>query len=123
MSRADVAEDVYKEARKLGADGFQIRFGEASICEHRKLWIEAIRSWSELKISYPQDPHVLHNLGRAWHELGETDKAVSLMMEAFELRAEKLTLSMLGLLAPHAGRFGHEDVRRLRTNLAQQLKL
>jgi predicted O-linked N-acetylglucosamine transferase (SPINDLY family) len=66
---------------------------------------------------------VLHNLGRAWHELGETDKAVSLMLESFKLGGERITLTMLALLAPHAGSCSHEEVRRFRTKLGEQLKL
>jgi tetratricopeptide (TPR) repeat protein len=117
------AEDLYIEARKRGADGFQIRFGEASICQERKLWIEAIKLWTELGISYPDNPYVLQNLGKAWHELGETDKAVSLMLEAFESGGGTIALSMLGVLAPHAGSCGHEEVQRIRTYLGEQLKL
>jgi len=117
------AEGLYLEARKLGANGFQIRFGEASICQERKLWVEAIKLWTELGISYPNNPDVLQNLGKAWHELGETDKAISLMLAAFESGGETVTLSMLGVLAPHARSYGHEEVRRIRTDLGKQLKL
>lgn len=123
MGRLGIAEDTYKEARKRGAEGFQIGFGEASICHERKQWIEAVRLWTELDASYPKNPYVLHNLGKAWHELGETEKAVSLMSEAFKLGGEAMTLSMLGLLAPHAGSCGHEEVLRIRTTLGEQLKL
>jgi tetratricopeptide (TPR) repeat protein len=123
MGRLSDAENIYMEARKLGADGFQIRFGEASICQERKLWIKAVELWTDLNVSYPNNPHILHNLGKAWHELGETDKAVSLMLEAFESGAETATLSMLGVLAPHAGSCGHEEVRRLRTALGERTKI
>lgn len=122
MGSLSGAEDLYTEARKRGADGFQIRFGEASVCQELKLWIDAIRSWTELNISYPNNPHVLHNLGKAWHELGETDRAVSLMLEAFESGGETVTLSMLGVLAPHAGSCGHEEVQRIRSDLGKRLK-
>lgn len=123
LGNASSAEDLYEEARKRGADGFQIRFGEAAICEGRKLWLEAADLWDGLRDSYPDNPRVLHNLGRAWHELGETDRAVSLMSESFEMGGERSTLSMLAMLAPHAGCCDHEDVRRIRTDLGKQLKL
>jgi len=123
IGNLSAAENLYIEARKRGADGYQIRFGEASILQERKLWIKAVRSWTELNTSYPDNSHVLHNLGKAWHELGETDKAVSLMLESFELGRDRITLSMLGMLAPHAGSCGHEEVRRFRTNVGEQLKL
>lgn len=123
MGSLSGAEDLYIEARQRGADGFQIRFGEASICQERKLWIKAVRSWTELKASYPHNPHILHNLGKAWHELGETDKAVTLMLEAFKSGGETVTLSMLAVLAPHAGSCGHEEVQRIRNDLGERLKV
>lgn len=118
----DVAESAYKEARQLGADGFQLRFGEAMICQERKLWIRAVRLWTELQASYPDNALVVHNLGKAWHELGETDKAVTLLRESFELSGDQVTLSMLGLLAPHAGACSHRDVLQIRTRLAERLR-
>jgi protein O-GlcNAc transferase len=118
----DVAEAAYEAARKLGADGFQIRFGEAMICQDRKCWIKAIDLWTKLRATDPSNSLVVHNLGKAWHELGETDRAVSLMLESYASSGDKTTLTMLGLLAPHAGMFGHEDVRRIRTKLGEQLR-
>ncbi len=123
MGNLSAAEDTYQEARKLGADGFQIRFGEAVICQERKLWIEAVRLWTALNKSYPNNPLVLHNLGKVRHELGETDQAVSLMLEALEAGGETITLSMLGMLAPHAGSCDHEKVKQFRVKLGEQLKL
>ncbi|HYJ90484.1 MAG TPA: hypothetical protein VEV84_04185, partial [Pyrinomonadaceae bacterium] len=117
-----LAANLYSESRKRGADGFQISFGEAMICQDRKLWLEAIRLWTELNQVYPNNAFVLHNLGKAWHELGETDKAVSLMLESFELGHDNSTLAMLALLAPHAGSCRHEDILRLRTEFGKQLK-
>lgn len=118
----NLAETVYKEARRLGADGFQIGFGEASILQERKQWVKAIEAWTELERSYPKDPDVKHNLGKAWHELGETDRAVSLMLGSYESSGDRHTLSMLALLAPHADRCSHEEVRRLRAELGERLK-
>ena len=123
MGRLGVAEKTYEAARNRGANGFQIGFGEASICQERKLWIKAVRLWTELNTSFPNNPYVLHNLAKAWHELGETDTALSLMSESFELSGEMNTLSMLGVLAPHAGACSHEEILRIRTKLGGQLKL
>ena len=103
MGSLDVAADTYIEARKLGAKGFQIDFGEASIFQERKKWLKAIEIWERINASHPNNPFVLHNLGKAWHELGETDKAFSLMQAAFEAGGETATLTTLALLAPHAG--------------------
>lgn len=123
MGGLNVAEDTYKAARELGASGFQIEFGEASIAQERNKWLEATGLWSELNQSYQKNPFVLHNLGRAWHELGETDRAMLLMSEAFKLGGETATLSTLALLAPHAGSCNHEEVKQHRINLAERLKL
>jgi protein O-GlcNAc transferase len=122
MGGLDVAEATYTAARQLGADGFQLRFGEASVMQERKRWLAAVGLWTDLNHSYAENPHVLHNLGRAWHELGETDLAFSLMLESYDLGNETSTLSTLGLLAPHAGSCGHDDVRRIRLELGQQLR-
>ncbi|MCB1023565.1 MAG: hypothetical protein KDB79_04190 [Acidobacteria bacterium] len=121
MGNLEVAEDTYREARKLGAQGYQLLFGEASIFLERKLWLEAVRLWEALNQSYPENPFVLHNLGRSWHELGETDKAVAFMKRSFELGGEMITLSTLALLAPHAGDIGHQEVKRLRVELHNRL--
>jgi len=51
LGRLTDAENNYAEARKRDAIGFQIGFGEASICQERKQWIEAVRLWAELNIS------------------------------------------------------------------------
>jgi len=118
-----IAEKAYAEARRLGADGFQICFGEASVLQERKLWISAIEKWADLRKEYPSSPSVSHNLGVAWHEVGETDKAVSLLLESFESSGHIKTLETLALLAPHAPTCGHEEVRRLRTKLGEQLKI
>lgn len=123
MGRLEVAESTYEAARNRGAQGFQIGFGEASVCQVRKEWTAAIRHWTELNKSDPQNPYVLHNLAKAWHELGETDKAVALMSEAYKLGGDATTLAMLALLAPHASRCGHEEVLQIRTQLGEQLKL
>ncbi|MGH9819580.1 MAG: hypothetical protein ACRD43_05375, partial [Pyrinomonadaceae bacterium] len=124
IGNLSVAENLYIAARKRSADdGFQIRFGEASICQERKLWLKAVKSWSELDISYPNNSQVIHNLGKAWHELGETDKAVALMSRSFELSGEPITLSMLAMLAPHASSCGHQEVRRIRSELGVLLKM
>jgi Predicted O-linked N-acetylglucosamine transferase, SPINDLY family len=45
------------------------------------------------------------------------------MLESFELGGDRITLSMLGLLAPHAGSCGYDEVRRFRTNVGEQLRL
>lgn len=123
MGSLSVAEDTYKEARKLGADGFQLRFGEASIFQEQSKWLQAIELWKELNKEYPDNSRILHNLGRAWHELGETDKAISLMSESFKLSGETNTLATLALLAPHAKSCNHEAVKQFRVNLGKQLKL
>jgi protein O-GlcNAc transferase len=122
MGGLDVAADTYSEARKLGATGFQIDFGEASIFQERKQWLKAIEIWEKIDASFPNNPHVLHNLGKAWHELGETDKAVTLMQTAFEIGGETASLVTLALLAPHAGICNHEDVKRIRIKLGERLK-
>lgn len=119
----DAAEETYAEARKLGADGFQIKFGEAVISLERKRWLEAVSLWTDLNNDYPGDAIVLHNLGRAYHELGETDKAVSLMSKAVQVGGKAVSLPMLALLAPHAGACDHEEVKRLRVSLSEQLKV
>lgn len=119
----DAAEETYAEARKLGADGFQIRFGEAVISLERKKWLEAAGLWMDLHNDYPNDATILHNLGRAFHELGETDKAVSLMSKAIEIGGQAVSLPMLALLAPHAGVCSHEEIKRLRTDFGEQLKI
>ncbi len=121
MGGLDVAEETYAEARKLGAAGYQILFGEASIVLERKLWIEAVRRWELMNETYPDNPFVIHNLGRSWHELGETDIAVSFMKRSLELSDDLITLSTLGLLAPHAGCLDHEEVRCLRIELCARL--
>lgn len=123
MGSLGVAEDTYKSARELGAKGFQIEFGEASIYQERKQWLEAIHLWTALDKAYQKNPFVLHNFGKAWHELGETDKAITLMSEAFELGGETATLSTLALLSPHAGNCNHQEIKRYRVNLGNQLKL
>lgn len=122
LGNLEVAENTYKEARKLGAVGFQVGFGEASIYQERKLWLKAIESWTKINQFYPNNPFVLHNLGKAWHELGETDKALSLMLKSFELGNELSTLSTIALLAPHAKSCDHEDVKKYRTTLGERLK-
>ncbi|MEO5859731.1 MAG: tetratricopeptide repeat protein [Pyrinomonadaceae bacterium] len=119
----NIAEKAYAEARRLGAGGFQIRFGEASLLQEQKLWLDAVEKWTDLRDSYPDTPTVTHNLAVAWHELGETDKAVSFMLEAFESSGHRTTLETLAMLAPHAPRCGAEEVLRLRTDLGKQLKI
>lgn len=121
MGNLEVAEDTYKEARKLGAVGFQVGFGETSIYQERKQWLKAIESWTKLNKFYPNNPFVLHNLGKAWHELGETDKALSLMLKSYELGNEISTLATIALLAPHAKRCDHEDVYKYRIALSERL--
>ena len=123
MGSLSVAEDTYKEARKLGAVGFQVGFGEASLYQERKLWLEAIGLWTKLDKSFPHNPFVLHNLGRAWHELGETDRAFNLMLKSFESGNETTTLATLALLAPHAGICNHEKVKEFRVKLGERLKI
>lgn len=123
MGNLEVAEDTYKEARKLGAVGFQVGFGEASIYQERKQWLKAIESWTKLNKFYPNNPFVLHNLGKAWHELGETDKALSLMLKSYQLGNEISTLATIALLAPHAGSCNHENVKKYRTSLSKRLKI
>lgn len=122
MGNLEVAENTYKEARKLGAVGFQVGFGEASIYQERKQWLKAIESWTKINQLYPNNPFVLHNLGKAWHELGETDKALSLMLKSYELGNELSTLSTIALLAPHAKNCNHEDVKKYRAKLGERLK-
>jgi protein O-GlcNAc transferase len=122
MGGLDAAEATYTAARQLGADGFQLRFGEASVMQERKRWLAAIELWTDLNQTHSENPHVLHNLGRAWHEMGETDLAFSTMLESYNLGNETTTLSTLGLLAPHAGNCGHQEVRRVRLELGQRLQ-
>ena len=122
IGNLNVAEDTYREARKLGAKGFQVDFGEASIFQERNQWLKAIDLWEELDGNYPNNPYVLHNLGRAWHELGETDKAASIMKKSVKLSGEINTLSALALLAPHAKSFNHTDVQEIRVKLGSRLK-
>ena len=122
LGRTDVAETVYARARELGANGFQIRFGEASILQQRKLWLEAIGAWTNLHNEFPNDRSVTHNLGKAWHELGETDLAISLLRDAYLASREPQTLAVLALLAPHASACGHEEVRRWRTEYDNWLR-
>jgi protein O-GlcNAc transferase len=122
LCRTDVAETVYARARELGANGFQIRFGEASILQQRKLWLEAIDAWTALHHEFPNDTSVTHNLGKAWHELGETDRAITLLREAYEASREPQTLAVLALLAPHAAICDHTEVRRWRTKYGDWLR-
>lgn len=121
VGRLKLAETVYAQARQLGAEGYQIDFGEASLLLERKLWIDAIDAWTKLLDDHPDDPAIRHNLGRAWHEVGETDRAVALMQKAFEASGDMTTLAMLAMLAPHAGVCSHSDVLRWRTEYAKRL--
>ncbi|MEZ5344028.1 MAG: hypothetical protein R2681_00600 [Pyrinomonadaceae bacterium] len=123
MGRLDVAEETYQAARKLGAEGYQIRFGEASILLERKHWLKAVINWEKMDEDFPGNHFVLHNLGRAWHELGETDKAVSYMKRALEIGGEIMTLSTLALLGPHAGSLGHDEIRSFRARLCERLSI
>lgn len=122
FGRPDVAETLYTRARDLGESGFQIRFGEASILQQRKLWLAAIDAWTALHEDFPKDTSVIHNLGKAWHELGETDRAIALLRTSYEASREPQTLAVLALLAPHAGCCSHEEVRTLRNEYGNFLR-
>ena len=122
LGYTEVAEAVYARARELGANGFQIRFGEASILQQRKLWLQAIDAWTALHQEFPKDTSVTHNLGKAWHEVGETDRAITLLQQSYEASREPQTLAVLALLAPHAAICSHEDVRWWRTEYGNWLQ-
>lgn len=122
VGRPDVAETLYTRARELGANTFQLRFGEACIFQDRKLWLDAIDKWNNLRRDFPKDTNVIHNLGKAWHELGETDRAIALLTESYRSSREPTTLEVIALLAPHAGSCDHGEVRRWRAEYGEWLR-
>lgn len=115
------AESTYAEARQLGENSYQLRFGEASLLVAQKRWLEAAASWIKLSDAYPDNVKVLHNLGKAWHELGETDRAIQLWVDALRIEATTPTRMALATDAPHAESCDHDTVKKWRTELAEQL--
>ena len=118
----DIAATLYDAAEQRGADSYQHIFGKAALLQEQKQWLAAIGLWQQLAETYRDDPRVLHNLGKAWHELGETDRAVELMERSYALSGDATTLTMLAVLAPHAERCGHEQVKAIRVEAGQRLK-
>ncbi len=114
------SEQLYKTARERGADNYRAEFGVASIFQSRKMWLKAIESWEAMDHSFPANYFILHNLGKAWHEVGETDKSFELLTRSFELSNDESTLMMLAVIAPHAKSASHEKVLQLRSELGKR---
>lgn len=123
MGHLDAAESTYAEARRLGENSYQLAFGAASLFVAQQRWLRAAESWMKLTDTYPDKVKVLHNLGKAWHELGETDRAMELWANALKIEDTTATRMALAIDAPHAKMCSHESVKKWRTELAEQLLL